>query len=62
MGNIPKDAVIYSLEGLDVEEAVRLIRSQLMKHNYLYSNKTQLICTTTKWWDEDNLREDGHDT
>lgn len=61
MGKIPKNAKVYDLSDMTECEKIKLIRSVLMKHEYLYSSNTRLVCSDVKWWDEDNMREDGHE-
>lgn len=44
------------------KEYIALCRQALASpYDYIYERGKELICTHSKWWNDDDLKEDGYD-
>lgn len=57
----PVNAKTLDLTGMDIDQEVKAIRAVLMENAYIYQRGKIVYLTSTQWWNDDDLREDGYE-
>lgn len=58
----PLNAAAVDCLGLSEKEAIKAARAMLAHHTYVYQRGSIIYGTESKWWNGEDLREDGYET
>lgn len=62
MSQPPHNAASVDCAGLTEAERIKAARAMLTTHEYVYQRRDILYGTTSKWWNEEDLKEDGYES